>query len=176
MTTLSNQQKAEIGMIARQAYQAWPGREAFEECNPELSASACFAAWRHVEQGKACGRQSLRLCNQDDFLRLRAHFRALLGHGGAAVSDLLRHQEEPRIRARWKLQRALEERGLEESYAAAICRRQFKCALADASEKQLWNLYFTVTNRRQKQPQFKARRIRVKATAGALSVSDGDPF
>lgn len=177
MTALDNGQKAEIAMLARQAYEAWDGREAFERCNPNLTATECFAAWRHVEQGKACGVQSLRACTQDEFLKLRAHFRALLGQDAAAVRDLLRHQEEPRIRARWKLQRALQERGLDESYAAAICRRQFKCALGDASEKQLWNLYFTITNRRAKQPQFKARRIRVHAKAGALSVStDGNPF
>lgn len=176
MTFLSNEQKAEIGMLARRAYQAWAGREAFEECNPELSRTKCFEAWRHVEQGKAVGRQSLCDCTQDDYQPLRAHFLALIGAGGAAVNALMRHQEEPRIRARWKLQQALDERGLDESYAAAICRRQFKCALGDASEKQLWNLFFTVCKRRRKTPNHQPRHRYVRVKAGNLSVTGDNPF
>lgn len=174
-TLLSNEQKGDLCQLARKAYDEWAGREAFEEANPELSATKCFEAWRRVEQGKAVGNQSLRLVTQDDFLTLRAHFRAMCGQGGAAVKDLLRHAEEPRIRARFKLQQALEERGLNEAYAAAICRRQFRCELGDAGEKQLWNLFFTVRNRRK--AQFTARPRYVKTQLGTLSVaSSGCPF
>lgn len=168
---LSNEQKAVIGQLAREAWLAWPGRDAFLEANPELSASKCFEAWRHVEQGKATGGiQSLTRCTQDHFLPLRAHFKAMLGNGAGAMRDHLRAQEEPRIRARWKLQQALDERGLAEGYAAAICQRQFHCALGDASEKQLWCLFYTITSRRK--PQLKARRPRyVKSHLGTLSMS-----
>lgn len=173
---LSNDQKKALGMLSREAYRAWSGREAFEEANPDLSVSKCFEAWRHVEQGKATGGiQSLTRCTQDHFLPLRAHFKAMLGNGAGAVRDHLRAQEEPRIRARWKLDQALTERGLNEGYAASICQRQFRCALGDASEKQLWCLFYTVTKRRK--PQLTARRPRyVKSNLGTLSVTGGNPF
>lgn len=168
---LSNEQKSILCRLAREAYDAWSGREAFEEANPTLSVSKCFEAWRRVEQGKAVGQQSLRLCTQDAFLRLRAHFKAMLGNGDGAVRDLLRNAEEKRIRARWKLQQALDQRGLDENYAGAICRRQFKCELGDASEKQLWALFFTVTNRRKALPGAARQGRYVKAQLGTLSVS-----
>lgn len=174
MSPLSHEQKAQLCQLAREAYDAWPGRAAFEECNGELSRSKCFEAWRRVEQGKAVGIQSLTRCTQDHFLPLRAHFRAMLGNGGGALRDHLRAQEEPRIRARWKLQQALDERELNEAYAASICRRQFRCELGDASEKQLWALFFTVTNRRKAAKP--ARPRYVKSTLGTLSVSGGNPF
>ncbi|MBI5770876.1 MAG: hypothetical protein HZA93_24070 [Verrucomicrobia bacterium] len=172
---LSNEQKADLARLAREAYEAWEGREMFEEANPTLSRSACFAAWRHVEQGRATGGiQSLTRCHQDHFLPIRAHFRAMLGQGAGAVRDLLRAQEEPRIRARWKLQRALDERGLDEAYAAAICRAQFKCALGEASEKQLWKLFFTITKRRAATKTARPRYVKNKS--GTLSVTEGNPF
>lgn len=177
MTLLSNEQKAAICRLARRAYDTWAGREAFEDANDGLSMSKCFEAWRRVEQGKAVGRQSLRDCTSDnDYLRLTAHFQNLLGDSGRALNSLLRHGEEPRVVAFHKLQLALRERGLHEGYAAAICRRQFRCELGDASAKQLWNLFFTVKNRRV--AQFKARPVRrVKVTAGHLSTgADPDPF
>lgn len=174
---LSNEQKGILCRLAREAYDAWSGREAFEECNPELSASKCFEAWRRVEQGKAVGIQHLTACTQDHFLSLRAHFKAMLGNGAGALQDHLRAQEEPRIRARWKLQQALDERGLDQGYAAAICRRQYRCELGDASEKQLWALFFTVTNRRKPQAGSRPRRPRyVKAQLGTLSVTGETPF
>lgn len=177
MNLLSNAQKAGIAMLARRAYAAWPGRAAFEQANHERSPSKCFEAWRRVEQGKAVGLPSLRLCLQDHFLPLRAHFGSLAGADGRALNDLMRHAEEPRIRARWKLQQALDERGLDENYAAAICRAQFKCALGDASEKQLWNLFFTVSKRRKKVAQFSAqpRRRFVKVKSGTLSIAGSHP-
>jgi hypothetical protein len=174
---LSNEQKGILCRLAREAYDAWSGRDAFEECNPELSRSKCFEAWRRVEQGKAVGIQRLTECTQDHFLPLRAHFKAMLGNGAGALQDQLRSQEEPRIRARWKLQQALDERGLNEAYAASICQRQFRCSLGDASEKQLWALFFTVTNRRKPLAGAQPRRPQyVKAKLGTLSVSGGNPF
>ncbi len=165
-------QKRELCSLARRAYHHWAGREEFEIANPELSASACYEAWRHYEQGKACGRQSLRDCSQDDFLLIRAHFHSLLGHGDQAARDLLRSEEEPRIRARYILARELDQRGLDEAYAATICRCKYKCALGDATARQLWGLVFDVRKRRK--PQFAARIGRhVRVKAGTLSVTAG---
>lgn len=175
---LSHEQKGLLCRFAREAYDAWSGREAFEDSNPELSASKCFEAWRRVEQGHAtAGLQSLTLCTQDHFLPIRAHFKKLLGNGAGALRDHLRAAEEPRIRARWKLQEALDARGLNEAYAATICQKQFRCALGDASAKQLWCLFYTVSKRRAKTAtSATGKRRYVTSQLGTLGVTPGNPF
>lgn len=169
MTGLSNLQKRDIAIAARQAYDAWPEREAFEAINVELSRSECFNAWRHVEQGKAAGIQSLREMTQAHYGRVLAHFQRLAGHEAVAQRTLVRDQDNPRRIARWKLDQALRERGLDAGYAAAICRRQYRCGLDEASERQLWRLVYTVRNRRPATPAPAA------ATPGNAQ-DDGDPF
>lgn len=177
MTGLSKEQKRLIAQLARQAYLAWPERAAFEAINSDLSLTACFAAWRHVEQGKAtatgsgqaCGIQSLRECTQAHYRPLKAHFENLLGQTDRASRTLAGEAGNSRRIAAHKLDQALRERDLAEGYAAAICRRQFRCALAEASEKQLWNLVFTIRNRRPS----------VTATARKSQLAaapDGNPF
>lgn len=145
---LSHTQKAEIGQLARQAWLVWEGREAFLEANGELSQSACFAAWRHWQQGLACGRQSLRECTGEEYQLLRAHFLKLAGLEASAQRAEERHVSNPRRIAAYKLRQALAAAGLPTEYAAAICRRQYRCALAEASERQLWCLVYTIRNRR----------------------------
>ncbi|MFA5265066.1 MAG: hypothetical protein WC378_14675 [Opitutaceae bacterium] len=163
MTPLSNEQKAKIGQAARQAYLAWSDRLPFELINAELSASACFASWRHVEQGKACGVQSLRACTQAHYGRLLAHFQAIAGNVAGADRTRARDGDNDRRIARYKLAEALRERDLGEAYAASICRRQYRCALDEASAKQVWHLVYTVRNRR-------------KALATVLQTREPDPF
>lgn len=148
MTPLSNLQKREISIAARRAYLVWPDREAYEAINSEMSATACFEAWRHVEAGKACGVQSLRACTQAHYGRLLAHFQALAGHTAQADYTRARDADNDRRIARYKLAQALRERGLAEGYAAAICVRQYRCGLGEATAKQLWCLVYTVRNRR----------------------------
>lgn len=153
MPVLSPRQKADIGKLATRAWRAWPGRAEFLAANPELSPSACFAAWRHVEQGKAVGKQSLLDCTSEcDFLRLCAHFLRIAREYDAANSAQLRAGTESRRIAEHKLREELRERGLAEEYAASICRRQFRCALREANAKQLWCLVFTIRNRRKPLP------------------------
>jgi hypothetical protein len=149
MTPLSNEQKAKIAQLARRAYLAWPEREAFEAINSDRSKTTCFESWRHVEQGKACGVQSLRACTQAHWGRLVAHFQALAGDAAGATRTRARDADNDRRIARYKLGQALQERGLKEAYAATICRRQYRCGLEDASAKQLWSLIFTVRSRRR---------------------------
>jgi len=163
MTPLSILQKREIAQLARRAYEAWPERDAFELINAGQSKTACFEAWRHVEQGKACGVQSLCACTQADYGRLVAHFQALCGHAAAATRTLVRDADNDRRIARYKLDQALQERGLREEYAAAICRRQYRCGLDEATAKQLWRLVFTVRSRR-------------KPAAAPAAVIEKDPF
>ena len=115
MSPLSNLQKRDIAIAARRAYDAKFDREAFEAINSELSKSDCFNAWRHVEQGKAVGIQSLREMTQAHFGRLLAHFQAMTGEAGQerASRTLARDADNPRRIARYKLDQALRERGLD---------------------------------------------------------------
>ncbi len=179
MNPLSSEQKARICIAARRAYDAWEMREAYEACNDGLSLTKCFEAWRRVEQGKVTGGiQSLTLCTSErHYLPLLSHFAALAGEGGAALQLLLRHAEEGRITVYFKLLQALEERGLAEGYAATICRAKFKCALGDATEKQLWSLFFDVRKRRAAVREARAKPARhVRVKAGTLGTTGPNPF
>ena len=149
---LTNEQKAKIGQLARAAYLAWPEREQFEAINGELSKTEIFTAWRRVEQGKACGIQSMRECSQDHYGRLKAHFQALCGDEAAATRTRGHDADNPRRIARWKLDQELQARGLETGYAAAICRTQYRCALDAATTQQLWRLVYTVRSRKKPAP------------------------
>lgn len=162
---LTNDQKREIAQLAHAAWTVSPSREGMIDCNPDLSLTRVEAAWRHVEQGRVMGglRQSLREATQRDYPLLRAHFLRLQAEGlalhgqAAAAAAAVESAEKWTVRAatdgvrraRHLLRRALEEAGLREGYAAAICRTQNKCSLDEASEKQLWRLIFTVRNRRK---------------------------
>ncbi len=163
MTPLSILQKREIAQLARRAYDAWPEREAFEAINAGQSKTACIEAWRHVEQGNACGVQSLCACTQAHYGRLVAHFQALCGHAAAATRTLVRDADNDRRIARYKLNEALRERGLALGYVAAICRRQYRCGLDGANARQLWSLCYTIRNRR-------------KPAAPASQVQEPNPF
>ncbi len=163
---LTNHQKREIAQLAHAAWAVSPSREGMIECNPELSLTGVEAAWRHFEQGKVLGhlRQSLREATQRDYPALRAHFLRLRAQGLALQGDsagataagraadnwTVRAASDGTRRARHLLRRALEEGGLREEYASAICRAQNKCSLDEAGEKQLWRLIFTIRNRSRK--------------------------
>jgi hypothetical protein len=147
---LSKFQKRELARLAHQAWLRLPERAALLESNAGMSSSAVETAWRHAEQGKAMGgvRQSLTQATQRDYLLLRAHFMRLCGLEAAADKALAQAATDGGRRALFLLRRELGERGLNESYAAAICRTQYRCSLTQATEKQLWNLIFTIKHRR----------------------------
>lgn len=149
MSPLTNEQKAIIGQLAHAAWLVCPDREALLECNGEMSATAVEKAWRHVEQGKAVGIQSLCECSQAHYGRLKAHFEQLGGRTAAAQRTAARDSDNDRRVARFKLDEALRERGLSTGYVVSICRRQNRCELDQATAKQLWRLVYTVRNRRK---------------------------
>lgn len=121
---------------------------------PHLPVAVARGEFRRAEVREACGKDGLRCCGQEDFLRVRSHFRNALGESGQAFKDLLRAETEDVREAQAVLAQACAEFGLRLAYPAAICRRQFRCELADAARNQLWNLIFTVRNRgAQKQKQ-----------------------
>lgn len=144
---LSHLQKRDIAVAARRAYDRWPEREAFEAINSEMSRSACFEAWRHVETGKAVGIQSLCECTQAHYGRALAHFQELAGERATATRTLARDEDNGRRIAMWQLNQALRERDLGRGYAIVICRTQYRCELDQASAGQLWRLIYTVRNR-----------------------------
>lgn len=145
---LSLIQKRDIAIAARQAYDRWPEREAFEAINSDQSKSACFKAWRYVETGKAAGgTQSLCECTQSQYGRVLAHFQRLGGQESVAQHTEAKDQDNPRRIALWKLNQALRERDLGRGYAITICRAQYRCELDQASPGQLWRLIYTIRNR-----------------------------
>lgn len=163
---LSLIQKRDIAIAARQAYDRWPEREAFEAINADQSKTACFEAWRHVETRKAVGIESLCECTQANYARVLAHFQRLAGQESVAKHTEAKDQDNPRRIAFWKLDQALRERGLGRGYAITICRSQYRCELTEASAGQLWRLIYTIRNRH-------------KATARPAKIaapSKNDPF
>lgn len=105
------------------------------------------AAWRQEQSLKAAGVR-ISAARQSDYALLRAHFLdANKQHAQAFESLVLAEKNKQRI-AKNRLAQACSERGLPLSYPASICRKQFKCSLADATAKQLWCLFFTIKNRR----------------------------
>lgn len=136
---LSGKQKWRLAELARAAAKA----------TGAPVGGRAHAEWRHAEARRVCG---LRIseASQRDFVPLRAHFLNLAGEPGEAFGALMKEGGNARRVALWNLHKMLAERGLPPAYAEAICARQYKCALADASAPQLWRLVFTVKNRRGK--------------------------
>jgi hypothetical protein len=156
---LTNLQKRDIAIAARQAYLAWDGREAYEAVNSGISKSECFKAWKHQEQGKAIalgvaqplGRSTCEM-TQANWAPVLAHFRDLAGDRTGAQRVRERDQDNGRRIAMHKITGALKERELTLDWVATICRSKFKCTLDRASEKQLWILFYDVRKRPVRNP------------------------
>ena len=132
---LTRWQKARLAMTARKAYDRLKVQ------------GMTLDEWRQEIAIRACGRRVSEAC-QCHWAELMAAFLNLNGASDKALNVLLREGDNKRRVAMHKLTQELAKKGLEVGYAAAICSKQFKCALADASAKQIWCLFFTVKNRR----------------------------
>jgi hypothetical protein len=157
--------KLQKSIVAKAARAAWNRisileRKQISACireqanDPLLSDSKIYTQWRHQEQHRATGISSLCLCDQPHYLPLINHFNTLgIGYERSlpksTINAIERELTDSRRRAEWLLLRALNERNLQRAYAEAICRRQFRCNIAQAAEKQIWNLIFTIRNRRK---------------------------
>jgi hypothetical protein len=145
---LSRNQKTKLSILAREAYQKHLETGLIDE-------DVDFDDWRHEEVREATnGRcQGFRSATQRHFRQIRGHFAMLNGDVSGAFRDAVR--DEP-AQADWETNWKLLERNCEEKgfafpeYPAAICRNQFKCAIRDASAKQLFALLCTVRNRTPK--------------------------
>jgi hypothetical protein len=139
---LSNHQKATLCMAAREAFEKMHGRAPLTQSEGDR--------FRHEHVVIATGKAGLRDCVQDDYLPVKAHFLDLIGESGAAMNAHLAHGVESRKLALHHLEKMCEQRGVNLAYAASICRSMFKCALDDASVKQLWKITFRLKTRRSK--------------------------
>ena len=133
---LSNEQKARLSILAREAYQH------------QKVQGMTLEEWRHEIGIGVCGVRISEAVN-DHWAALKRTFLDLAGKHGQAYKSALREGDNKRRVAMHKLTGALAAKGLHISYAASICMTQFKCGLEEASAKQLWCLFYTVTNRRK---------------------------
>lgn len=152
---LTRNQKRLVAQAAAAAWRVCPQRGEYLDANPELSATAVADAWRRVQQGEVLGlpRQSLREATQADFPALMAHFLGLREQwsqgtpGAQSLRWAARAATDGSRRALHVLRRELKAAGLHEEYAQSICRRQHRLSLAEASERQVWGIVYTVRNR-----------------------------
>jgi hypothetical protein len=155
---LNNSQKGFLCLLYRRAFD-----------HQALGEAADPETWRHDQQVKACGKSSLRACTQSDFAALMARGYDLSGESGLALKWLLKAGINPKRVAMSKLEAACAERGLSLAYPAAICRRQYRCDLEDATEKQVWCLVYTIRNRRP--PVATALRRRAPRPSGTTTIT-----
>ena len=141
---LTPEEITRLVLLAKDAWQPLTGAGAIDED---------FDAWRHREVLKAVRRNGLRDATHRDYKALRAHFLALAGKSVRAFKAA--EKAAPEVadaeQARWLLQQACREfSGAWPGYPAAICARQYRCALAEATPRQLAQLaqlLFTIRNR-----------------------------
>ncbi len=153
-TPLTNTQKGDICRAAKAAWKVWPEREDYcGGLNADVPRHRLFDAWRREEQERACGLRSLTTATQAHFAPIMAHFSALATPGEATALTgywLGRAAEEERNRVLHLLRTSTLERKLAyPGYPEAICRKQYRCGLGGATEKQLWRLLYTVRSRRK---------------------------
>ena len=138
---LTNKQKMILAKLAADAFRLHPTNED--------KPGETLEDFRRRHVSLACGKDGLRCFSQDDYGHVKAHFQDMLGQSGKALKTLVHSAGNARRIVEWKILRALDEAGFQIGYAAKICRAQFRCDLDEATERQLWCLFFTITNRRK---------------------------
>lgn len=72
---LTTTNKIHVCRVAREAYDAWPGREEYERTTG--AGKNAFTEWRHDQQEVVIGVRSLRHAHADDYSQLLSHFHKL---------------------------------------------------------------------------------------------------
>jgi hypothetical protein len=144
---LSKGEKTHLAIEARKAYAKMEGNGATDES---------FDEFRHRIALQACGRR-ISEALRADYSALAAAFAAIRGDTGRAFHIAQRGETEGRRIAAHKLKQALSAAGLADGYAATICLQQFKTGIESASTKQLWSLFYTITNRGRSKARKTAR-------------------
>ncbi len=138
---LTKNQKTRLSIMARKA----------AEVQGVSLKSKDLDEWRHAVCIKACGVR-ITEATQSNWADLKSAFEDLGGKPEQAFETQLREGDNKRRVAMYKLTQALSGKGLDIGYAAKICRTQFKSELDQASAKQLWCLFYTVTKRKNAKP------------------------
>lgn len=147
MSTLNNNQKTRLAMLASRAFnllgaQARGRGEAWDQ------SAVAFKAWRHEEVAKACGKAGLRCCSQLDYKAVEAHFLNLLpGQAGQAFNAQVKSHTEAERQQQWLIVAACERWGYHLSFAEALCQAIHKKPLADADARILRLVLITVNKR-----------------------------
>lgn len=131
---LSNKQKSRLSILARKAYTL------------QKVQGIDFDEWRHEVAIQACGVR-ISEATQSHWADLKTAFLDLAGEPVKAMNTQLREGDNKRRIALYKLTQLCTERSLDISYAETICRSTFKVPIAQASAKQIWCIYFTITKR-----------------------------
>jgi hypothetical protein len=154
---LTTDQKRILSQLARRALASV--RHAAEKRGETFTVTE--DDWRREQVELACGKHGLRCCSQDDYSTVKAHLLARLGRAAEAFEAHVRAATEKRRQAEAVLIRECEKADLRLSYADRICRDKFHCTVLDATEKQLWQMVFTIRNRAR------ARRRTAQAKAAS---------
>lgn len=136
--SLTKEQKTHLSILARKA----------AVVQGLCVKSKEFEEWRHEVAIAACGVR-ISEAAQAHWVELKTAFELEAGEDGKAFQTQMREGDNKRRIAMHKLTQVLKDKGLDVSYAAKICTMQFKVPLDQASAKQIWCLFYTVTNRRK---------------------------
>ncbi len=152
---LSKEQKAKVCRMAQEAWRRL-GEPMFADQEADgvpdflrMSRSLAFETWRQLEQERVTGKQSLRAMGQGEFCLLMAHFAQIAEDFDAARYWGERAANDGKRRALWHLEKELERAapalGHAQRYAAAVAEDKFGTSrLSELSEKQVWELVFTI--------------------------------
>jgi len=165
MAPLSNEQKKELVLLAKRAYE-------FRRQSSEVRGQT-LEEWRHTEQKLAVERGSLTVCTNEDFLFLKAHFLSLLGKKELASQVRVKAATEPHAWAMARFEReckaAADVLPQARDYAAGFLRNARGVTLDQASEKQIWHAVFII-RRRASQLRRKIEARSGLAVPGAASL------
>ena len=143
---LSKVQKRHLSQLARRAYNL--GRAKARGMDP-LNEILTLAEkdWRHNQVARVCGKDGIRLCGQEDYKAVEAHFLNIQGAPGQALNSHVASASEAQRTAMFILKRECAQNAFDLNYANAICHTQFKRNIYDATERQLWCIVYTIRNR-----------------------------
>lgn len=139
---LSNEQKAALVMMAREAFEKQGHR-----------TGMAFDEWRYEQTEIACGKASLRAATNGDYKSIEAHFKMIAGKPRAAVRAAIAAQTQDRTFARAKLDAEIVKVSdvlpNARNYAAGFLRNARNVELDDATATQLWSAVFLIRRRAQ---------------------------
>lgn len=157
LARLSKKQIGDIGRLAQLAFKTGV-RDGLLDKPARGQATKAAEAWRHEQQLLAVKKRSLKACDQGDYKALEEHFAAMIPEEDLRAFDAgMKKGKEPAYRQMilHKIKAACESVSLNyPAYPAHICRDQFRRSLEAASPKQLWCLFYTITNRVRDREKF----------------------